>query len=108
MDVSVCNSEKSRGKTYSAFVSDRDFECLDEMIMREVAKQIANKIVEESFGDIVAYIDPKAIANMAIASAGAKINETLNKKMPDKILEIKTKGDTEVWQRGIFGGMKRI
>lgn len=47
--------------------------------------------------------------NMAIAEAGAAINETLHKKMPDKILEIeKRTTETQVYQRGLLGGMRRI
>ena len=37
-----------------------------------------------------------------------EIRETLEKKMPDKILQVVTKGDKEVWQRGLLGGIKRI
>ncbi len=45
---------------------------------------------------------------MAVAEAGAAVNETLHKKMPDKILEIVREADPVVLQRGIFGGLTRL
>ena len=80
---------------------------LPQEIIREVSKVIADYIIEKHFDEILQKISPEAIANMSIAEAGAKINETLNKKMPDKILEIE-KTRTEVYQRGLLGGFKRI
>lgn len=41
------------------------------------------------------------------AEGGAAINETLHKKLPDKILEIE-KTKTEIYQKGIFGGLRKI
>ncbi|EGD47124.1 hypothetical protein Cpap_1516 [Ruminiclostridium papyrosolvens DSM 2782] len=57
-------------------------------VIEKVAHQIACDILEKNYSEIVSKISPDAIANMAIAEAGAKIHETLNKKLPDKILEI--------------------
>jgi len=76
-------------------------------VVEKLADAIADDYIEKHFAEIMGKISPEAIANMAIAEAGAKINETLNKKMPDKIIEIE-KRTTEVYQRGLFGGLKRI
>lgn len=80
---------------------------LSEMILREVAHEIAMRIVEEKFQEIMAAIDPQAIANLTVANAAAKINDTLKKKIPDKIVEIH-KTNREVYQRGLLGGVKRV
>ena len=76
-------------------------------VVREVGKRIADEVMSKKGKEIMKSISPEAIANMAIAEAGAAVNETLKKKLPDKILEVVRK-ETEVWQRGFFGGMKRI
>jgi Mg/Co/Ni transporter MgtE len=72
-----------------------------------VAQQLANDILANNYNEILSKISPEAIANMAIAEAGAAVNETLKKKLPDKILEIE-KHDTRVYRRGILGGVTRI
>lgn len=77
------------------------------VVAREIAQQIATRYVAENFDRIMATISPEAIANLSIAEAAAAIRVTLEKKIPDKILEI-TKTHTEVYQRGILGGMKRV
>lgn len=76
-------------------------------VVRQVASVVAEKVIQEKLTEILEKVTPEAVANMAIAEAGAAINETLHKKMPDKILEIE-KRNTEIYQRGIFGGFKRI
>lgn len=76
-------------------------------VVRQVADIVAKKVLEEKFDEIMQKISPEAIANMAIAEASAAVNETLHKKMPDKILEIE-KRSTEVYQRGVFGGLRRL
>lgn len=78
-----------------------------ENVMKMAAREIADKIIQERFGEIMALIDPQSIANLSIAESAAKIRETLEKKIPDKILEINTV-EREVWQRGIFGGLSRL
>ena len=78
-------------------------------LLEEVANKLSGAIIEQCLPEVLERISPDAIANMTIASAGAKINETLNKKMPDKILEItKTEKTHEVWQKGLLGGMRKI
>ena len=78
-----------------------------EVIFHKIASLVAEKYVAEHYQDIAALISPEAIATLSAAEAAAKIRETLEKKIPDKILEI-TKTNHEVWQRGLLGGMRRI
>lgn len=78
-----------------------------EYIFQKIAGLVAEKYVAEHYQDIAALISPEAIATLSAAEAAAKIRETLEKKIPDKILQI-TKTDREVWQRGLLGGLRRI
>jgi hypothetical protein len=76
-----------------------------EEMVREMAKQMATEYVKDHFKEIMERISPEAIANVAIAEAGAEIHTTLQKKLPDRIDRIV---ETEVYQKGVFGGIKRI
>lgn len=76
-------------------------------VLREIARMVAERYVAENFQAICEHLSPEAVANLSIAESAAKIRETLEKKIPDKILEI-TKTKTEVYRRGILGGMSRI
>lgn len=111
MNFNTYQDQKNNCTIFSATISIEEQLDLGNMIKRrvieKVADAIANEYIEKNFAEIMGKISPEAIANMAIAEAGAKINETLNKKMPDKIIEIE-KRTTEVYQRGLFGGLKRI
>jgi len=111
LDIGSNRDYNTMSSIFYAKISDDEQiawgELIKKMVMEKVADAIANEYIEKNFAEIMGKISPEAIANMAIAEAGAKINETLNKKMPDKIIEIE-KRSTEIYQRGIFGGMKRI
>jgi len=76
-------------------------------ILSEIARLVAERFVADHYQEIIAEMDMKAIATLSVAEAAAKIRETLEKKLPDKILEVQTK-KTEVYQRGIFGGLRRV
>lgn len=110
----LINKEKNQYTTdniYRVSVTKEDELCMVEPIRQRivelVAYQIAQDILQNNYAEIIGKISPEAIANMAIAEAGAAINETLNKKLPDKIIEIH-KTDTQVYQRGLLGGLNRI
>ena len=78
-----------------------------EYAYKEVAKGIAEQFLAQHAQDILKHLDPQAVANLAIADAAGHIRETLEKKLPDKILEV-VRTDTQVYQKGLFGGLKRI
>lgn len=92
-------------------ISVRPREFMTHQLMLEtvskIADGIAERFIKENYAEIVKAIDPVALANLAIADAGAKINETLNKKMPDKIMEV-TRTVHKTVERGFFGGIKRV
>lgn len=89
-----------------AFMTDMPYAIFKEAVA-QVAAIVAQKIIDEKMAEILEKVTPTAIANMAIAEAGAAVNETLHKKMPDKILEIE-KHNKEVWLQPFFGHPKRI
>ena len=77
-------------------------------IQRQVASELAADCVNNYLPEIMEKISPAAIANMAIAEAGATVNETLHKKMPDKIQIIEKTSRPEVFQRGFLGGLRKL
>lgn len=78
-------------------------------IIEKVAEQLAKDILENNYAEIMEKVSPVAIANIAIAEAGAAVNETLHKKLPDKILEIeKRTTEIQMYQKGLLGGTKRV
>ena len=111
MQIIKESNPNQNGWMYNVFVSQEECIMLENAIKTEVvalvAKQISNDILANNYNEILSKISPEAIANMAIAEAGAAVNETLKKKLPDKILEIH-KHDTQIYQRGLLGGVTRI
>ena len=75
-----------------------------EAIFQEVVRQIAARYVEEHYAEIAARLDQNAIATLAVADASKKIAEEIQRR-PTIIHE---KGDTQVFQFGILGGMRRV
>jgi len=114
MEIYKGQNLQSLDAVLDVFLYRNDFRelCQEKIInltIEKVADRISNYIYQNYLPDILEKISPEALANMTIAEAGAKINETLQKKLPDKILEIeKINTKTEVYQKGLFGGLKRI
>jgi hypothetical protein len=63
-----------------------------------IARGIADRYVEEHYGEIAAKLDQNAIANLSIADAGKKIAEEIRAK-PTVLHETKT----IIQRRGFFG-----
>jgi hypothetical protein len=76
-------------------------------IIGRMAQLIAERYVAENYQEIVKHITPEAVATLSAAESAVKIRESLEKNIPSRILEIE-KTRTEVWQRGILGGMTRL
>lgn len=74
---------------------------------RAVGQVFAEKYVAENYQALVARMDQQAIANLSVAEVASKLREAIEKKIPDKIVEVQTT-KTEVYQRGLLGGLKRI
>jgi 23S rRNA maturation mini-RNase III len=67
------------------------------------AHRIADAFVAAHQQDVFAKMDAQAIANLAVAEATNAVRETIHKKLPD-VVEVKR----EVYQRGVFGGLRRV
>jgi hypothetical protein len=76
-------------------------------IIGRVAQLIAERYVADNYQEIIKHITPEAVATLTAAETAAKIRESLEKNIPSRVLEIE-KTRTEVWQRGVLGGMSRI
>lgn len=74
---------------------------------RQAVELIAARWAAEHYADVAAHLDPRAVANLAVASAGAAINQTLQKKLPDKVVEI-LRTEREVWERQPDGSSIRV
>ena len=74
-------------------------------IADKIADAIATRYVEEFYGEIVAKLDQNAIANLAIAEASKKIAEEIQRQ-PNVFHSVEKR--TEVYQRGILGGIRRV
>ena len=101
---------KNMGKVFTASFGMHEFtdsRMFMETLINKIADTISEEIIKQRLPEIMEKISVEALANMTIAAAGAKINETLATKIPDKVLEI-CRTEKQVYQRGIFGGLKRI
>lgn len=74
-------------------------------IVREIARAIAERYVDEHYQEIVALIDQNALANLAVANSAKKVAEEIRGK-PTVIREDRLV--REVYQCGVLGGYKRI
>jgi hypothetical protein len=72
-------------------------------IYAQICREIAERYVHEHYAQIAAKLDQNAIANLAIAEASKKIAEEIQRR-PNIVKQI----ETQVFQRGIFGGMRRM
>jgi len=72
-------------------------------IYKIICERIAERYVQENYPAIAAKLDQEAIANLAIAESAKKIAEEI-KLRPVIVKEV----EREVYQRGIFGGMRRV
>jgi len=111
MNISKRNDPNTMADIIEVSVKQEDYINMGQAVVFRtveiVAERLAKDILENNYAEIMGKISPEAIANITIAEAGAAVNETLHKKFPDKILEIE-KRTTEVYQKGLLGGLKRI
>lgn len=77
--------------------------------VQEAATELARQFVAQHAQEIFKMMDPQAVANLAVANSGAEIAKEMKKEAATTtriITHEKTRA--EVYQRGLFGGMKRI
>lgn len=110
MKVKIINGTANRSTSFLVDVPDEVMAdkmalAIYEEVIRKVSDKIAQKFIAKDGQKVYKALDPQAIANLTVAEAGRSIKEMLDKKLPDKIVEVVKK---EVYQRGIFGGIRRI
>lgn len=94
---------------FGTTLSENDVQFLGKQVWERAiditAKLIAEEFIKKHGQEVLAKLDPQAIANLSVAQAGAAIRETLEKKLPssERIVE-----KAVVYQRGIFGGIRRV
>lgn len=100
------------GTRFEVFVSamETDYmgKAIAEQVIHLIAEHVAAVYVEEHATEILAKINPEAVAAMAIAEAGAALNDTLKKQHADRVVRVPVPGETQVYQKGIFGGLRRL
>ena len=75
--------------------------------MQLAATQLAEQFVAVHGIDVLAKMDATAVANLAVAQSGAAIRESLEKQIPKEV-QHHHHYDREVYQAGIFGGLRRV
>lgn len=88
-------------------MDDLDTWNFGEAVLRLAAEKLAEEWVKQHGAEVLALVRPETVATLVAAEAGAKIHETLQKKLPDKIVEV-VRTEREVWQRGPLGGLRRL
>jgi hypothetical protein len=78
-----------------------------ERTIQVAAEHIAATYLEQHQQEVLAAIDATAVANLAVAAAGGSIRDMLGEKLPD-VVQHHHHTEREVFQRGIFGGLKRL
>ncbi len=107
MAVTVKSYERadSLGKTIAFTFDEQVGLSLANGILDKIVVMVAERYVQENYPALVSKLDQQAIANLVIAESGRKIAEEI-RLTPIATRDKETK--TEVYQRGILGGMRRV
>lgn len=102
----------TRSRLYQLEISTLESDLMGRELAREVirvaAETLAAEYLEQHGSEVLASLNPEAIANMAIAEAGAAVNDTLKKQHAERVQYVPVAGAREIYQRGIFGGLRRV
>ena len=107
IDVVTTRAVDTGAYIVQARVEDVMTAALPELLFREVVSRIAERYVADNYQQIAALISQDAIATLSVAEAAAKVRASLENEIPDRVREVE-RVKREVYQRGIFGGLKRI
>lgn len=109
MTITESYDAATREQRYLVRVPDVESAAIGQQVITSVISAVSQRIADDYLAkhgaEVLAKISPEAIASMTIAEAGAAVNETLHKKLPDKVLEVERR---VVYQRGVFGGLRRL
>ena len=105
MESSLHKNNLNRNTRVITDISDHDIANMNNAIQSEVvrlvANQIANDILVNHYNEIMANINQKAIANLAIAEVGAKISKILQEDLNFKKKTLE-EANREVWRESNF------
>jgi hypothetical protein len=111
MDVRLAADRLNTGYRLSAYMSGPEVADTQGMIVRRAIEIVADRLAEQFLNDhgadILAALDPQAIANLAIADSGRAVREALEKSIPREV-QHHHHTNREVYKVGLFGGMKRL
>lgn len=97
-------------RSYKVTFSDLELRAMGDRIalgvMEKVATAVAERYLEEHGSEVLAKLSAEAIATMAVAEAGAAVNDTLKRQHADRPRQAERQ--TVILQRGIFGGYRRL
>lgn len=57
-------------------------QAITDAVLAEIVRQVATRWVDQNFALVAAHLDPQAVANLAVAAAGAAVNRTLQERLP--------------------------
>jgi len=60
---------------------------LMQSLLEKISEALTQEFIKTRGQEVLARIDPQAIANLCVANGAAKINATMNKKYPDVVKE---------------------
>ena len=105
--ISVFRDPMKPQSSYCVSITDRLLggDEFAEFVMRTIAEKVAEKYVQEHYGELSAKLDQQAISNLAIADSGKKIAEEIRSR-PTVLHDKETK--REVYKVGMFGGLHRV
>lgn len=109
-DLTISTSINPLQDSYSITATFGNSFFLRSLIMKTLelaATKIAEKFVAERGQEIIAAMDPQAIANLAVANSGAAIAAELKKEGATKTRVVEHVKH-EIYQRGVFGGLKKL
>ena len=112
MEINVQADPQRLGYRLSGSVDTVEIDATRGAIMRRVVDLVAEKLAEQFLHDhgpeILARLDPQAIANLAIADSGRAVREALEKQVPREVQHHYHDATPQVYKVGVFGGVKRI
>lgn len=110
MKTQVNNNSDTRSVDINTRISEEEMvtkfmpQLFDEVI-KQMATELMKEYVRDHAQEIFEKVNQEAIATMVVAQAGNAIKDMLDKKLPDKIVR---ETETQIYQKGLLGGMKRI
>ena len=105
MDIKTVREDLGRTLKVEARFQDHEIALLGKAIYEHIVREVARQFVAENYTEIAKHIDVQAIAQLSIARGAVEVSNAIKETQPPRIV---TEHHTEVYQRGLFGGVTRI